>query len=347
VKALYDRLREDLEDEDTWRVLADRLEERGDPRAALIRLDLATRRARQLQDAETARALARERSRLAREAGVPRGSWQQGHWPIVFGGFPIGVSIPGAPHIIGRRPDTPEEPWSTVLDRHPLACVLAIEDRRIASHAARIAAVGERIRVLRIKVLARRWPDDWPGLPPMPALHTLRVVPAEPDRHVASKVLRRAMELPFVRGLRFLDLAGSIPLGLAHPSLLRAHFVGLQGLDLAHTQAMDWTLGRIRTLLPSLRRLDLAGHALGPEGVALLADHAPQLEWLNLSGGPMSEDSARVLASGRFVQLRFVGLGGTSIGPVGRRALLDAPWASAIAGLNPLQREVMREDVSR
>jgi hypothetical protein len=79
-------------------------------------------------------------------------------------------------------------------------------------------------------------------------------------------------------------------------------------------------------LLRGLTRLSFWDSRLGPDGVQAIAGVSPDLVELVLSGNPIGDEGARILAASPALRnLERLLLTSTGIGPEGARALLDAP----------------------
>jgi len=106
----------------------------------------------------------------------------------------------------------------------------------------------------------------------------------------------------------------------ALPSLRELELLG-HALDAATLSPLFTATG-----LPNLRDLDLSENNLGDDGAAVLANGslAPQLRRLNLVYNRIGREGAMVLASAASLdRLHYLNLAGNDVGPNARQALLD------------------------
>lgn len=306
-----DRVRERPDDDGPRLILADWLDEHGDPRGAFIRVQVALARLPE-DDARRGELVRQEQDLLARYSDV---------WAAPLRGIAAGP--------VFRRGIIEE---ANVTARQFLANADALFGAAPIRHVQLLDVGGHLPDILASAHLTR--------------LTGLTMFAQHFDPKTVRAVARAVAEAPTLAGLRVLRL-GRNRLGDAGAEALVAspHFAQLEELDLSENDIGDVAAKALAESpnLAGLRRLELAGNGVGPAGAEAVAasDRRPPLERLGLAGNRVG--GPRLLAldrPGAILGVTALNLAENGIGPDGLAALLAGCPAADVRELNLSSNEL-------
>jgi uncharacterized protein (TIGR02996 family) len=352
MEALQARLRDDLEDEQTWLVYADWLTDQGDMRGELVRISLQLGKkppSRERRSLEQRAKAIREAHREVWDRGLPKApelSLYHHH------GFVTSVDVRWSEAAPALLQELLAHPAARLLTRlsltgdystqalETLAQCSALRVFRtldLSSYYLHPAHLEPLLRsphlALRSLHLGGRHRGDLLAeqVAQIETLGSLRELGLE-DNQLSAKGLSALARSPFLRELRVLSLDENALSSEGASALASADWGELRVLSLSETELRDEGAqiladsGRFR----SLTELDLGGTRLSDEGVAALADSG-MLQTVERLFLWRNEPLARPSAAGA---LRVLHLARNSLRDRGTAALIRAAWFPGLLELH-------------
>jgi uncharacterized protein (TIGR02996 family) len=374
VLAFLRAIKDEPEDDTPRLVLADWLEEQGDPRGEFVRLQVE--RARLAEEDPRRKCLAaRERQLLDEHAAAWVGPWRAGLRREFHRGL-LHLEMTASRLARAGRAALAHEaiawvdslgltglPPETVAKLFPIRSLdLSSAGDSVFTAASVPALAGlrrlrmgtvsgplypplslaplsglERLETLELVEAGNPYMLDVASLPALPRLRTLRFINCDP-RSFAFLDVVASLRLPGLTTLDF-DHASTIMVGppLALPDL--PHMSGLTALGLTGLGLRPSTLREVLTSprFPLLTALHINENEIGQAGVAELSSMAPTvpLRRLHLGSNRLGDEGAAALAACPLLaRLSALLLNHNQIGPRGARALAASPHRLNLASLD-------------